>query len=505
MIRKLRWHNLLAINSYWFGINIASGIITPLLLPFLVVQFMPAEYKNTYLANLRVVGLAVAMLVQPLAGMFSDRSTSRFGRRRPFIVASALLNVLFLVIIGLSPTFHQSGLNQFIQENLGVTAGYAVLMTGIVLLQFSSNLGHGALQGLIPDVVPPDQRGRASGVKAVLELLPTFVVIFIGGLVDGGRIWTVVSIIMAGFLLTMTATVLGVKEKPQNEKPAGSPKESIFRLVALTAIFVGVTRIAIWLVESSGRLVTGQMAQIESLAVPVLLVGLAGLVAMAGSIFIGVYFGAWVGIGKEAREQKPFIWWVINRLLFLASVGSIQGFAQFFLRDVLQIPNAATMTTILLAVVAVFLLPSAMFGGALADRIGHRRLVFAAGIIAAAGTVLLIFAGNIVLVMIAGSIIGLATGTFMATNWALGTNLVPPQDAGRFLGISNLAGAGAGIVGAGIGGPLADFFNNLQPGLGYLVLFGIYAGLFLISSLTLGKVRKSGQETLPVVPVKGAA
>jgi len=47
MERKLRWYNLLAINSYWFGINIATVIITPLLLPFLVVQVMPAEYKNT--------------------------------------------------------------------------------------------------------------------------------------------------------------------------------------------------------------------------------------------------------------------------------------------------------------------------------------------------------------------------------------------------------------------------------------------------------------------------
>jgi len=76
----------------------------------------------------------------------------------------------------------------------------------------------------------------------------------------------------------------------------------------------------------------------------------------------------------------------------------------------------------------------------------------------------------------------------MATNWALGTDLVPKADAGKYLGISNLAGAGAGIVGAGIGGPLADFFNQFQPGLGYIIIFAIYAGLFLLSTLTLMKV-----------------
>jgi MFS family permease len=94
------------------------------------------------------------------------------------------------------------------------------------------------------------------------------------------------------------------------------------------------------------------------------------------------------------------------------------------------------------------------------------------------------------MVLISGCIIGLATGTFYATNWALGTDLVPKEEAGRYLGISNLAGAGAGIVGAGIGGPMADFFNALRPGLGYLVIFAIYGALFLLSVVTLTRVRE---------------
>ena len=76
----------------------------------------------------------------------------------------------------------------------------------------------------------------------------------------------------------------------------------------------------------------------------------------------------------------------------------------------------------------------------------------------------------------------------MATNWALGTDLVPKDQAGKFLGISNVAGAGAGIVGAGIGGPMADFFNALQPGLGYLVIITLYGLLFLFSTFSLTKV-----------------
>jgi MFS family permease len=487
MKRELRWTDHLAINSYWLGINIASGTITPILLPYLIVLFMPAEQKNTYLATIRVVSLAVAMFVQPIAGMLSDRSTSRFGRRRPFIVAGALGNILFLALIGASTLFNSTDRSLF-----GVTMAYAVLLAGVVLLQVSSNTAHGPLQALIPDIVPEHQRGRSSGVKAVLELLPVFLVLFIGPLIDKGNVWAVVAIIMAGFLATMLVTVLFVKEEPQRDPPRGPLGEPMLRILALTVIFVAITRVAVWLVSTAGRAMeTGDF----TLGLQIGLVGLAGLVGMAGSIFIGVYLGAWVGIGAEAPRQKPFIWWVINRLLFLAAVTSVQGFAQYFLRDVLQVPNPATMTTVLLAVVALFLIPSALFGGNLADRFGRRRLVAIAGLLGAAGTALLLVSRGIPMVIVSGCIIGLGTGTFFASNWALGTDLVPAKESGRYLGISNLAGAGAGIVGAGIGGPMADYFNLIRPGLGYLVIFAIYAGLFLISVLTLTNVKTPDRET----------
>jgi len=489
MKQELRWYDYITINIYWLGFNVASGSITPVLLPYLVALFAPIELKNTYLATLRVISLAVAMMIQPMAGMLSDRSTHPAGRRRPYIVGGTLFSLLFLSIVGASPDFMGSALDGFFHPLLGITTAYLVLLTGIVLLQASSNVALGAVQGLIPDLVPEKQRGRASGVKAVMELTPAFLVIFVGPLVDAGRIWLTVGIIMGAFFITMLITVLAVHEEPLSEKPAGGIREQILRLVALTVIFVAVTQAAVWMVRTSGAQLAHRGAVI---GLQVAVVGLAGLIGMAGSILVGVYLGAWVGIGKEARQQTPFIWWVINRLLFLAGVGSIQGFAQYFLTDALHIPNAATMTTVLMAVVAVFLIITALGSGYLADRIGRKRLVALSGVIAAGGTLLLLFSTNIPMVIVSGCVIGIGAGTFMATNWALGTDLVPPQEAGRYLGISNLAGAGAGIVGAGIGGPMADFFNALHPGLGYLVIFSAYGALFLLSVATLTQVQEQG-------------
>jgi MFS family permease len=378
-----------------------------------------------------------------------------------------------------------SPLDNTIEPLLGVPTAYVVLLIGIILVQASANVVFGALIGFIPDLVPEDQRGRSSGVKAVLELLPAFLIIVIGPWVDRGEIWPVIGLVMVALFVTMVITVLFVSEEPLEKAPEKGAGDYFFRLVGLTVIFVVITQFAIWMVKSAATILVEQGAALwQQIAV----IGLAGFVGMAGAILIGVYFGAWVGIGKEAREHKSFIWWVVNRLLFLAAIGSIQGFAFFYMQDYLSAENPGTMTTILLAFVGAFLIPSALGGGYLADRVGRKRLVLYAGLIAVVGNIVLLFAPSFPLVIVSGCILGLGTGLFWTSNWALGTDLVPKSEAGRYLGISNLAGAGAGIVGTGIGGPIADFFNGIRTGLGYLVIFSLYAFLFLLSVVVLSKV-----------------
>ena len=488
MKRTLKWYDLLSLNGYQLGLSMASNVISPLLLPALVLAFMPPEKKNTYTALVYVTGLAVAMFIQPVMGMLSDRSTHKMGRRRPFILVGALLNILFLGVVGASLWFKDSPLNAFFQSSLGITASLAVLLLGIILLQFSSNISQAGQQGLIPDVVLEEQRGRASGIKSVMEMLPAALVLLISPLIDKQKFWVVILILMAVFLVTMLITVLFTKEEPISEKPPRPEGRPILRMFLLTVIFVGVTQLALLLVKGIG---TWLPEETTSLALRVTLVGLAGLVGMTGSIFIGVYFGARVGIGKEANNQKSFIWWVVTRLMFLAAIGSVRNFAMFFVKDVLKVPNPATVTTYLTAVIFVFLLITSIVGGILSDKVGRKKLLAVAGLLAVFGTVLLVFSRTIPMVMVAGAFLGLGTGTFMATNWALGTDLVPQKDAGRYLGISNLAGAGAGIIGSSIGGPLADYFNAIQPGLGYPVVFALYGGLFLLSVLLLPYIKQT--------------
>jgi MFS-type transporter involved in bile tolerance (Atg22 family) len=95
------------------------------------------------------------------------------------------------------------------------------------------------------------------------------------------------------------------------------------------------------------------------------------------------------------------------------------------------------------------------------------------------------------LIVIAACVLGTGTGSYWATSWALGTQLVPRRKAGRYLGIANLAGAGAGIIGVGIGGPMVDLINALRPGAGYLVTFAVYGVLLCLSAAALSRVPRT--------------
>ena len=108
------------------------------------------------------------------------------------------------------------------------------------------------------------------------------------------------------------------------------------------------------------------------------------------------------------------------------------------------------------------------------DKFGKKPLIILSAVLAAVGTFVAIAVPNLTVISIGGCFIGAAIGLFYASNWALGTDIVKKEQAGQFLGISNLAGAGAGAIGAYIGGPIAD-------SAGYVLLMSIYGVLFIAS------------------------
>jgi len=102
MKRSIRWHDFLTINIYWFALTTRSQVLSPLIIPLLVQQFVGEGAKGTYVGIIRLWSLMVAVLVQALMGLLSDRSTHRWGRRRPFILIGTLAELVIFAAIGLS-------------------------------------------------------------------------------------------------------------------------------------------------------------------------------------------------------------------------------------------------------------------------------------------------------------------------------------------------------------------------------------------------------------------
>src|SRR5215471_4660425 len=122
---------------------IYTGVGT-LLLPFQIGQLAPGS-KIAILSIFTSVGTLIALVVNPLAGAFSDRTTSRFGRRRPWILVGSLLTLLGLFLMWQAKTL-------------------PLLFIGYCLIELFSSFALAPLTATIPDHVPASQRGTVSGI-----------------------------------------------------------------------------------------------------------------------------------------------------------------------------------------------------------------------------------------------------------------------------------------------------------------------------------------------------
>jgi MFS family permease len=477
--RPIRWYDFITINSYWFGLTALSQTMTPLVLPLLVQQFVGSASQGAAYGQLRLWTLMVAVLVQALMGMVSDRSTSRIGRRRPYILGGTLGVVLVLILVGFS-------------AGLEGHTGYWVLFGLIILMMVFANTAHAAQQGLIPDLVPVEKHGRFSGIKAIFEVpLPVIVVAFtIGRLIAADNLWGALLVLIGLLLLVMVITMF-VKEQAHKEPPFAFTWQPFLRLALMTAAFTMVILLSGQLLSWGGRVIDFLQPLPQTL-----IYGIMGLLSMGTAVVIGVGLSIRIGLDhSNSPVNRAFTWWVISRLAFLIGSTNIASFLVFFLQGRFGYAReqAAGPASTLVMFVGIFILVAAFPSGWLSDRFGRKPILTVSGIVAAFGTLIVILAPSMPLLYLGAVLIGIATGQFYAVNWALGTELVPKEQAGRYLGLSNLAGAGAGAVGAYIGGPIADLIGSRVPefpGIGYLVLFLIYAILFLVSVAALKGIRK---------------
>jgi MFS family permease len=407
-LKRRNLSQLLVLNAYWVGLSFMWNTIHPILLPAVLLNYVPDAKKNTYLGLLTFVGLIIAMIVQPITGALSDGWKSRFGRRRPLALVGTLFDFLFLSI-------------------LAWAGGLVWLFIGYVGLQFSSNIAHGPIQGLLPDRVPKAQLGVASSLKTFMDMLSLILASLIAGrmLDPVTRNPTSLMLVVMGLLaISAGITLFGVKEEPaqDHERTDWRPLLGQFRI--------------------------------------------------------------------NFRENSSYWWLIAERALFILGIYGVQAFAQYYLQDVLRVPDPPKQTGDLLAVLTISLVFLVLIGGWLTDKYGAKRILAVGTFIASGGMFLMLFATDMRGLTLFGSILGAGIGLFLTSNWALANSLAPEGEAGKYLGLTNLATAGSGAL-ARLEGPVLDWLNALQPGawIGYksLFIFGalcIFLSVFLLQRIS---------------------
>jgi MFS family permease len=436
--RRVRHYELALLSLYWIAIGYLWTSLGALILPDLVVHLVGRAHKGVALGGLEAIGTVMAVVWQPVAGSISDRWKGPLGRRRPFIIAGTIGDLVFLT-------------------GLALSGSYWVLVVFYFLLQTASNTAQGPYQGLLPDVVPHEQRGEASGYYGVANLL---------GILAGT--------VGAGYLLHQYGRVAAV--------------ESI-------AIFLAVTMLA-------------TVAFVPDTVGP------------TKDQFTSPWRAFRDTFDIDLRRHRDFAWLMGSRLLILMGVVGLQGFVFFYFADVF-FPGDHRQTTLatseLLALVVLVALAVTYPAARLSDRMGRRRTIFAGGMVGAAAVVAIVFSHYQLLppaivepvaqalrvpplaaqAVLIGVFTGVGLGAFLSVDWAFITEVIPSDEAGRFMGISNIASAGSGIIARLIAGGLLDRFNAGPkilglPG-GYPVIFSIFAAWMIIGSLLVLKVREPGR------------
>lgn len=314
---------------------------------------------------------------------------------------------------------------------IGFLESYAAIFIIYCLLQVSCNTAQGPYQAFIPDLVPEGRRGLASGVKSLLEI--------VGGV-------------------------------------------ALLRLVApfMSHYFMGEGGYWLWLALGILAIVL-----LGAMAATVLTVRER---PSSGSAQLPLLPTLYKSFRIDVKANPDFVLFLISRLLILMALATLQTFALYFLKDVTGVANPAAITADLLIVVGAGMLVAVYPAGRLSDRIGRRPVVIFSGFLGALGIVLLFFSHSYGYIMFSSAILGISTGAFMSSNWALATDLVPKGEEARYLGLTNLATAGGAAL-ARLIGPVIDFFNAYTPGLGYQIMLLACFTYFITGSVLLLKIK----------------
>ena len=195
---------LVRISLFWLGLTSIDAVVNAAVSSRLKFEHLADPgTEGTALAIIGVLTFFFSVAIQPTVGSISDYATTRWGRRKPFIVAGALFDAVFLIGI--------ASANSFL-----AIAAFATL------LALSTNVARGPFQGYVPDLVPESQVGLASAMVGLMQVLGNVVGFALAAIANTqGNVGLAVIAVATIELVTMLSVVLRVPNGPPPKSREG--------------------------------------------------------------------------------------------------------------------------------------------------------------------------------------------------------------------------------------------------------------------------------------------
>ncbi|XP_070260106.1 proton-associated sugar transporter A isoform X1 [Myotis yumanensis] len=198
-----------------FGIEFSYAMETAYVTPVLLQMGLPDQLYSLVWFISPILGF----LLQPLLGAWSDRCTSRFGRRRPFILVLAIG-----ALLGLSLLLNGRDLGAALADSAG-DHRWGILLTvcGVVLMDFSADSADNPSHAYMMDVCGPADQDRGLNIHALLAGLGGGFGYVVGGIhwdrtgfgrALGGQLRVIFLFTAVILSVTTALTLLSIPERP---------------------------------------------------------------------------------------------------------------------------------------------------------------------------------------------------------------------------------------------------------------------------------------------------
>jgi MFS family permease len=345
----------------FMGTNLV--FLAPLLvtLPLKVNALVGIERAPGSLALVAGIGALVAMFGNPFFGRMSDRTTSQLGMRRPWMVMGLVGGCLGILLIAIAPNI-------------------PVVLVGWCIAQLFFNALLAAQVAVLPDQVPPAQRGMVSGVLGVCLPVAAVSGTLLVKLFAGNQLATfLVPCGLGGFFILLFAVVLNDRRLATADRPGWS---------------------------------LGEFARTFYVK------------PRTSPDFAWAFASRFMFLMAYAFLATYQVYYLLDKL------GSAKA----------DVPQQIFVGTLVQSVVVI---AASLIGGRLSDRTGRRKgFVFIASLVYAVALVVMATATNFNGFLVGMALSGLGFGVYFAVDLALVADVLPHRDdVGKDLGVFNIAGA----------------------------------------------------------------